>query len=75
MLHISDIVIHIFNIVMLLAIIAFSVWIFLDSMKEKRSVTVSLGWALLAMLFFPPVGIIIYFCKRKIRTKGLAESS
>lgn len=70
MLYMSDVIIHIINISIILAIIAFSVWIFLDSMKKKQSVPISLGWALLALLFFPPVGIIIYFFKRKSMLNG-----
>lgn len=70
MLYMSDVVIHIINISIILAIIAFSIWIYIDSMKKNCSVLVSLGWAMLAMLFLPPVGIIIYFFKRKSMLNG-----
>ena len=64
-------VISFINISILIAIIALAVWIFFDSMNKNRNIMVSLGWAFLALLFFPPIGIIIYFSKRNVKNYGL----
>jgi hypothetical protein len=61
----SDKVIHVINISVIVVIVAIAVWIFIDSMKKNHIILNSFGWAVLALLFFPPIGIIIYFYKRK----------
>lgn len=56
--------IWLFNIAVLIVIVGFAIWVFIDSLKRNQKFLPSLGWALLALLFFPPIGFIIYLVKR-----------
>ncbi|HZK72012.1 MAG TPA: hypothetical protein VFD03_10940, partial [Clostridia bacterium] len=54
----------IINISILITLGIVSVWIFIDARKNNNSLASSLFWAVIALFFFPPIGIGIYFYKK-----------
>ena len=55
----------IINVIILISLLIISTYIFFDSFKNSNSFLSSLLWAIIALFFFPPIGIGIYFYKRK----------
>ena len=54
----------IINISILITLGIVSVWIFIDARKNNNSFASSLLWAVIALFFFPPIGIGIYLYKK-----------
>jgi len=52
------------NVFILITLVVVSVWIFIDARKNNNSFASSLLWAVIALFFFPPIGIGIYFYKK-----------
>jgi hypothetical protein len=63
----------IFNVLILILLMMVSVYIFFDSRKYNNSFLDSLLWAIIGFFIFPPLGIVVYFHKRKAFEKRIPK--
>lgn len=56
---------NIINVSIVGVLLLVAIFIFLDARKNKKSYFQSLIWGIIALCFFPPVGIAIYFFYKK----------